>query len=265
MAFQSIVLCALLLMCSCASHSEEKPLIPPRYPPGGESMLPATPQMQIPGGTIIGYSVQRRPIELYSFGAGERPVLVMGAIHGSEPTSADVSRGLLAELHANPQLCAGVPVVIIPVANPDGLAANTRTNSRGVDLNRNFTATNWSTRARRPRNFGGKESASEPETNALIETIERLHPRLIISVHSMEHPTNNYDGPAQHIAELMSRYNHYAPTATIGYPTPGSLGSWAGIDRQIPMITLELPRSLPSSRAWRDNRDAVLAAISAVK
>jgi protein MpaA len=263
MVKRSILLSAMF-MCGCASHSEEKPIIPPRYPPGAEPAL-SSASSAIPGGTIIGYSVQRRPIELYSFGAGERPVLVMGAIHGSEPTSADVSRGLLAELHANPQLCGGVPVVIIPVANPDGLAANTRTNSRGVDLNRNFPATNWSTRARRPRNFGGKQSASEPETNALIETIDRLHPRLIISVHSMEHPTNNYDGPAQQIAELMSRYNHYPPTATIGYPTPGSLGSWAGIDQQIPMITLELPRSLPSSRAWRDNRDAVLAAISAVK
>jgi protein MpaA len=261
MVERSILMGAVLFMCGCASQPDPKPIMPPRYPPGGGAMISATPQAA--GATIIGYSVQRRPIELYSFGSGERPVLVMGAIHGSEPTSADVSRGLLAELHANPQLCGGVPVVIIPVANPDGLAAATRTNSRGVDLNRNFPATNWSTRSRRPRNYGGQQSASEPETNALIETIQALKPRLIISVHSMENPTNNYDGPAQPIAELMSRYNHYPPTATIGYPTPGSLGSWAGIDQQIPMITLELPRSLPASQAWPNNRQAVLTAIAA--
>jgi protein MpaA len=81
----------------------------------------------------------------------------------------------------------------------------------------------------------------------------------------MERPCNNYDGPAQHIAELMSRYNSYPATPTIGYPTPGSLGSWAGIDRQIPMITLELPRKLPGDQAWPNNRQAILAAIAASK
>jgi protein MpaA len=81
----------------------------------------------------------------------------------------------------------------------------------------------------------------------------------------MDVPCNNYDGPAQHIAELMSRYNGYAAKSNIGYPTPGSLGSWAGIDRQIPMITLELPRSLPGNKAWPNNRQAVLAAITAVR
>jgi protein MpaA len=63
----------------------------------------------------------------------------------------------------------------------------------------------------------------------------------------------------------MSRLNGYTPTATIGYPTPGSMGTWAGIDRQIPMITLELPRTLPASQAWTNNRQAVLAAITAVR
>jgi protein MpaA len=27
----------------------------------------------------------------------------------------------------------------------------------------------------------------------------------------------------------------------IGYPTPGSLGSWLGVDRGLPVLTLELP------------------------
>ena len=36
----------------------------------------------------------------------------------------------------------------------------------------------------------------------------------------------------------------------IGYPTPGSLGSWLGIDRGIPILTLELPAGpLASFRA----------------
>jgi protein MpaA len=240
-------------------------MIPPVEPPQATnptmSPVPANP-------AVIGYSVQRRPIQLYTFGAGPRPVLVMAAIHGNEPTSFDVARGLIEELRVQPQSAAGVPVVVIPIANPDGLAAGTRTSANKVDLNRNFPASNWSGKgqgARSKNNYGGAASASEPETNVLMHTIDRLQPRLIISVHSMDSPCNNYDGPAQRIAELMSRYNRYPAKGNIGYPTPGSLGSWAGIDRQIPMITLELPRKLPASKAWPDNRNAVLAAIGAVR
>jgi protein MpaA len=216
---------------------------------------------------VSGKSVQGRPSQLFTFGSGPRPVLVLGAIHGNEPTSADVTAGLLADLRTNPQLAAGVPVSVIPVANPDGLAAGTRTNVNKVDLNRNFPAANWSARApkRVRNNFGGQASASEPETVALIQTIERLQPRLIISVHSMDAPCNNYDGPAQAVAEAMSRCNGYPATATIGYPTPGSMGNWAGVDRQIPMITLELPRKLKAEQAWPTNRAALLAAIAVVK
>lgn len=253
-----------LLGVGCASKSD-KPIIPPLPPhespttPAQSANAPAAP------GTVIGHSVQGRAIEMFTFGGGAHPVLVMGAIHGNEPTSEDVTRGLLADLRGNPKLAGGVPVVVIPVANPDGLLAKSRTNVNKVDLNRNFPASNWNTAARRRNNFGGEQAASEPETIALMQTIERLQPRLIISVHSMEKPCNNYDGPAKHIGDLMSRFNGYPSVPTIGYPTPGSLGTWAGIDKKIPMITLELPRSLPASKAWPDNRDAVFAAIGAVK
>ena len=213
---------------------------------------------------VIGTSVQGRPIALHQFGVGPRPVLVMGAIHGDEPTSAAVANALRDYLLQNP---TEVPVAIIPVANPDGYAANTRTNPHQVDLNRNFPASNWSTRSnsRARKNFGGAASASEPETAALIQTIEQLRPRLIISIHSMDKPCNNYDGPAQQIAELMSKRNGYPATPTIGYATPGSLGSYAGIDRQIPMITLELPRKLDGNSCWSQNRDALLEAIASAK
>lgn len=214
-----------------------------------------------------------RPIEMYSFGAveGGRPVIVMGAIHGNETASADVSRGLLAELMSDSRAATdgvgGVPVVVIPVANPDGLAAGTRTNANKIDVNRNFPSQNWGQRPRGRKFLGGQTPANEPETIALMNTIERLRPRLIITVHSIgdgKH-CNNYDGPASAIAEAMSRENGYPAVPTIGYPTPGSLGNWGGNDRQIPMITLELPRALPGPRAWPDNRSAVLAAIAAVK
>jgi murein peptide amidase A len=262
---------ALLLLSGCASHFPEagtRMAAPETQRPQTSASAPqsrAAPQ-------VIGSSVQGRPIEMYSFGAVEngRPVLVMGAIHGNETGSAEVSRGLLAELIKSPRAASdgvnGVPVVIIPIANPDGFVAGTRQNANKVDVNRNFPARNWTARPTSRRSQGGKQAASEPETVALMTTIERLRPRLIITVHSIEHEKhcNNYDGPAREIAEIMSKHNGYPAVPTIGYPTPGSLGNWGGNDRQIPMITLELPRALPAARAWPDNRAAVYAAIAAV-
>ena len=74
---------------------------------------------------------------------------------------------------------------------------------------------------------------------------------------------NNFDGPAEELAQTMSRHNEYSVLKSIGYPTPGSFGSWAGIDRQIPTITLELPSDASGPIAWQENREALLSAIQA--
>src|SRR5205085_5664810 len=113
----------------------------------------------------------------------------------------------------------------------------------------------------------GQQATSEPETRAIISAIDVTHPRLIISIHSIDdgRECDNYDGPAADIARVMSRYNGYRVTGTMGYPTPGSLGSYAGIDQQIPIITLELPRKQSGEAAWQKNRDALLAAIRAAR
>ncbi len=211
--------------------------------------------------SVIGKSVQGREIRMAEFGTGARPVLIMGGIHGNETASVIVAGKLVEELSALPEETHGVPVTVIPVANPDGFEAKTRQNARGVDLNRNFPAANWKKGAARKNN--GAEPLSEPESRALYETIERLKPRLIISIHSIDagRHCNNYDGPGEPAARAMNHWNGYPVAATIGYPTPGSLGSFAGIDKQIAMVTLELPRDASGERAWKENREALLAAI----
>ena len=51
----------------------------------------------------------------------------------------------------------------------------------------------------------------------------------------------NYDGPAAPWAQAVAAACGWPARADIGYPTPGSLGSWLGIDRGLPVLTLELP------------------------
>lgn len=216
--------------------------------------------------TRLGESVESRPIELHVFGDAPGPALIIGGIHGSEPTAAFVAGRLIEHLRENPALWSGPgapSVAVLPVANPDGCRRGVRTNARGVDLNRNFPATNWRRRAHRLNN-NGAEPLSEPESRAIADAIESLRPRLIVSIHSIQwgRHCNNFDGPAGAVAEAMSRHNGYPVQPSMGYPTPGSLGSWAGIDRRIPIVTLELPRDLPGENAWGGNRAALLAAIA---
>lgn len=221
--------------------------------------LPAAPRV-----TRLGTSVQGRPIEMITFGpAVGSPVLIIGGTHsGTEPTSVYVAEQLIAHLRANPT-DAKRPVAIIANANPDALPAKTRGNANGVDVNRNFPAKNWKSVKNRTT-FNGAAPSTEPESRAIQQAIHSLNPDRIVSIHSIARGKhcNNYDGPAQWLAEAMFKHNGYPVTATMGYPTPGSLGSWAGIDKQIPIVTLELPREDAGTVAWAQNREALLTAIA---
>src|SRR4051812_24903832 len=68
-------------------------------------------------------------------------VLVLGAIHGDELSSASLAlHWIRLATDEKPQLPQAVHWRFVPVVNPDGLLARPprRTNASGVDLNRNF-------------------------------------------------------------------------------------------------------------------------------
>jgi murein peptide amidase A len=212
----------------------------------------------------VGYSVNGWPLTMYVFGDAPRPIFIFAAIHGNEWTSYSVARQLIELLDDRPDLYRGRCVAILPAANPDGLETNTRVNRNGVDVNRNFPAANWQLTERND-SFGGDAPASEPETKAIINAVEILKPAEIISLHSIgggKHG-NNFDGPAGQFADLLAAQNGYKVLPSMGYPTPGSFGTWAGIERHIPTITLELPRDASPQQCWQENKAALLAAIAA--
>lgn len=213
----------------------------------------------------LGKSVEGRSINMHVFGSGRSATLIFAAIHGDERNTAVVADALIRYLRENPSARGGRPVAIIPMVNPDGYARKTRTNANRVDLNRNFPADNWRPGRLRGRHFGSTRAASEPETQIIMRAVETLRPTRVISIHNAGggRYCNNYDGPAESLARLMQGLNGYPVKASIGYPTPGSFGSWAGVDAGIPVVTLELPRSASGSAAWETNREALLAAIRA--
>ncbi len=211
---------------------------------------------------IIGKSVEWRPIEAYVRGnVPERTVLIVGGVHGDEPKSVFIARRLIELLDTEHAAGADTRWVIVPVINPDGYERRKRRNAHKIDINRNFPTDSWTRLSKRSRMYGGSKPASEPETRAAITAVERYRPAAIIAIHSIgdRRYCNNYDGSGEAMAAIMQSHNAYPVTSSIGYSTPGSFGTWAGIERNIPIITLELPSHDSPKRCWEDNRPALLA------
>lgn len=72
----------------------------------------------------------------------------------------------------------------------------------------------------------------------MIELLEQINPDIILSLHAPLRCVN-YDGPAKEIAEKIAGFCNYPKIEDLGYPTPGSFGTYCGIERNIPTITLE--------------------------
>lgn len=159
------------------------------------------------------------------------PILIVGVVHGDEPQGEYLINKYLEEVENSGML-------FIPSLNPDGKDKGTRVNSNGVDINRNFPTKNWEL-SDKDNYYGGDFPASEIETRFLIDVIEEYKPRLILTLHT-PYKIVNYDGPAKEISEKISKIIDYPVEESIGYPTPGSFGTYAGVERNIPTITLEM-------------------------
>ena len=125
---------------------------------------------------VVGHSVQHRPINVVHVAGTGPTILVVGCIHGNEPAGIAIVRAL-ERTHPKGDLW------LVPVLNPDGLAAGTRQNAHGVDLNRNFPSL-WQ-RFGRPGStyYSGPKPFSEPETRAARDLILRIHPRYTVWYH----------------------------------------------------------------------------------
>jgi protein MpaA len=186
-----------------------------------------------------------------SFGEGKRTILFVGGQHGNEPAGATLARALARHLTHRASDAMGCRVLVIPTLNPDGLLAGTRANANGVDLNRDFPASNAS----------AGEHTPQPETRFVIDLLARYRPAVVVSIHQ---PLScvDYDGPARQLAMAMaSRID--LDVDKLG-ARAGSLGSYAGVDRNAAVITLELPAEasgLSSEHLWRAYGSALLEAI----
>jgi len=180
-------------------------------------------------------------------------VLLMGGIHGDEYSAISILFKWMNTL--NKHHSGLFHWQVVPLLNPDGLLNRpkaTRQNGAGVDLNRNFPSSDWDTLAidywenrtyKNPRRYPGKYAMSEPETQWFVDTINAFEPDVIIAVHA-PHRLVDYDGPQRAPKKLGALQLRQLGTY------PGSLGNYAGVDLNIPVVTVELASagSMPSQR-----------------
>jgi murein peptide amidase A len=143
----------------------------------------------LPGRRVIGHSVQGRAIVAYHLGNPDarRVAVVLGQMHGDEPAGPRVVRALRRAAAR----ISGVDLWVIPTMNPDGRAAHTRQNARGVDLNRNFPR-RW--RPLTGEYYSGPGPRSEPETRAVLRFLRDLRPTYVVSLHQPLHGVDTTDG-----------------------------------------------------------------------
>ncbi|MCB1166706.1 MAG: DUF2817 domain-containing protein [Leptospiraceae bacterium] len=209
--------------------------------------------------SVIGHSTRNLPIELIRFGMGPITSLLIGGVHGDEPEGFLFAERFVEDLQDGAlSLPEDLSVFVVPRMNPDGCAVDRRTNARNVDLNRNLPTKDWTSDFTNPRYFPGLEAGSEVESAATVSLLEALKPGMIISLHSYEHAMINYNGDCLDLAKCMEKSNGLPPKSDIGYPTPGSLGTFAGWEREIPTITLEILRGQLPDDAYNQHARAVL-------
>lgn len=178
-------------------------------------------------------------IKLYKFlnnanNKTPKNVLVVGVIHGDEP----IGEFLIEEFLKNKTRTIKNNLFYIPRLN----FSNERKNSSNVDINRNFPSKNWELTKKEDNYFGGFEPNSEIETKFLVNLTNEIKFDAIITIHT-PYKIINYDGVNNPItlplAKKISAFLNYPIEADIGYATPGSMGTYFGAERNIPIITIE--------------------------
>lgn len=186
---------------------------------------------------------------------GKRPlgrVLLMGGIHGDEYSAISIMFRWMEKLN---QYHSGLfHWWVVPNLNPDGLLQkkSQRQNANGVDLNRNFPSKNWDDLAlkywkertyKNPRRYPGAHALSELETQWFSNVIKDFAPDVIIAVHA-PHRLVDFDGAINAPKRLGNLQLRLLGTY------PGSLGNYAGVDLNIPVVTVELASAgiMPSNR-----------------
>ena len=220
--------------------------------------------------TVFGNSSLGLPIMAYEFGEplkgkSSQPlpeILILGGVHGDEIEGLWAAMGLLKAFSAS--FPYQLSLTLVPQFNIEGVLNKTRMNGRGVDLNRNLPTKDWSPEVKTPRYHPGPHPNSESENQALCNYIEQKKPQMILTLHSW-FPVLNVNGDCLKQAQILADHTGYKIDADIGYPTPGCLGTYAGLERSSPTLTYEVERGLAMEPVLKIHVPAILEMLKSLE
>lgn len=205
-----------------------------------------------PGKSVAGETIRSFKSDM----SADKYIYLMAGVHGDEVEGIYVVDQLFTWLKTHEQI--NLPLIVVPIVNVDGHRANTRVNANGVDLNRNLSTECWTSEVSEKKYYPGPSPLSEPENQYLVELFKKFKPGLILSIHSWK-PLVNFNGDCLDVAEFLSSKNGYEVLADIGYPTPGSLGTYGPAKMGCPVLTFECPvfnENLTLQNIWLENEEA---------
>lgn len=209
-------------------------------------------------------SVNGTPIvhfEKSGYDKNKKRILVFSLIHGDETGAGALVRYWLERLN---EIDPRNDWRIVPVLNPDGYRAKTRTNADNVDLNRNFPTRDWNELAAlywkkktssNPRRFPGTVAGGEPEVQCAMKHIADYKPEFVVSIHTPL-AVLDFDGP-----KVKPPSFSYLPWKSLGN-FPGSLGRFMWVERNTPVLTAELRPTMPASFETFDRLQDVLGELA---
>jgi murein peptide amidase A len=206
---------------------------------------------------LVGETRQERKVwAVRRGGTGARPsVLVIGCIHGDERAGIAVVKRLRRMKIPN-----DVAIWTIRSINPDGAAAGTRQNSRGVDLNRNFPRKWKAIGEPWDMYYSGSSPSSERETRMARRFILKHRPDITIWYHQSLRLVDK-SGASKEDVSVEKRYARLVnlPFKRLS-PLPGTATRWQ--NHRLPKTTafvVELAGGRLSARKARRHARAVIA------
>ena len=204
---------------------------------------------------VIGYSMEGKALNVYTFGSGEHQRMIVADIHGGDEwNTLTLTNQLIQYLNQSPDVIPeDVTLYILPSLNPDGEARAHnkygRLNHNSVDLNRNFPV-NWLADWDRAGcwnylpSSGGTGPGSEAETKVLMDFISSHKIEALISYHSAAlgiFPGGNpWDENSIRLAESIGQVSTYPfPPLDTGCTYSGTLPDYA-VSKGIAAVDIEL-------------------------